>query len=117
MLELEVSVICEEHVDDDTLRRGKQHLVDEFLVLVMPGVGADQLHLSARHSYVEDAGVRRVGEVEAHDLAALGLELEVRLSGDEHHVAETPHRDVRRLRLPEGGDVPALDQDVVEGDQ
>jgi hypothetical protein len=61
------------------------------------GVGADQLHLRARQRHVEDARVGGVGEVEAHDLAALGLEREVGFARDEHHVAEPAHGDVRRL--------------------
>ena len=97
MLELELAGVREEHVDDDTLGRGEQDLVDEFLALVVAGVGADQLHLRARQRHVEDTRVRGVGEVEAHDLAPLGFEREIRLAGDEHHVAEAAHRDVRRL--------------------
>ena len=117
VLELELAGVRKEHVDDDTLGGGEQDLVDELLALVVAGVGADQLHLRARQRHVEDARVGGVGEVEAHDLAALGLERKVRLAGDEHHVAEAAHRDVRRLRLAEGGDLPVLDQDVVEREQ
>ena len=84
-------------------------------MLVVAGIGADQLHLRARQRHVEHARVRGVGEVEAHDLTALGLERQVRLAGDKHHVAEAAHRDVCRLQFPEGGDLSVLDQDVVEG--
>ena len=48
VLELELAGVREEHVDDDTLGRREQDLVDELLVLVVAGVGADQLHLRAR---------------------------------------------------------------------
>jgi hypothetical protein len=113
MLELEQAGVREEHVDDDALRRRQQHFLDELLVLVVAGVGADQLQLRARQGDVEDARVRRVGEVEANDLAASRLELQVRLPRDEHHVAEAAHRDVRRL-LAEGRDPSLLDQDVVD---
>ena len=117
MLELELARLREEHVDDDALGGREQDLVDELLVLVVAGVGADELHLRARQRHVEDARVGGVREVEAHDLAALGLERKVRLAGDEHHVAEAAHRHVRRLRLAEGGDPSVLDQDVVERQQ
>ena len=114
---VELAGVRKEHVDDDTLGRCEQHLVDELLVFTVAGVGADQLHLRARQRHVEDTRVGGVGQVEAHDLAPPRLERQVRLAGDEHHVAEAAHRDVRRLRLPEGGDLPILDQDVVEGEQ
>ena len=117
VLELELACVRKEHVDDDTLGGGEQDLVDQFLALVVAGIGADQLHLRARQRHVEDARVGGVGEVEAHDLAPLGFERKVRLAGDEHHVAEASHRHVRRLRLAEGGDLAVLDQDVVEGEQ
>ena len=97
VLELELACVREEHVHDDTLGGGEQDLVDEFLALVVAGVGADQLHLRARQRHVEDTSVRGVGEVEAHDLAPLGFERKVRLAGDEHDVAEAAHRHVRRL--------------------
>jgi hypothetical protein len=80
VLELEVAGICEEHVDDDALGRGKQHFLDELLALVVAGVGADELHLRARQRHVEDPCVGGIGEVEAHDLATRSLEMKVRLA-------------------------------------
>ena len=100
VLELELARIWEEHVHDDALGRGEQDLVDELLVLVVAGVGADQLHLRARQRHIEDARVRGVREVEAHHLAVPRLEVQIGLAGDQHHVAEPAHRHVGRLLLP-----------------
>ena len=97
VLKLKLTRIREKHIDYNTLGGGEQDLVDELVVLVVAGVGADQLHLRARQRHVEDARVRGVGEVEAHDLSALGFERKVWLAGDEHHIAEATHRHVRRL--------------------
>ena len=116
VLELELARIGEQHVHDDALGRGEQDLVDELLVLVVAGVGANQLHLRARQRHVEDPRVRGVREVEAHHLATPRLEVQIGLAGDQHHVAEPAHRHVGRL-LPEGCDPAVLDQDVVERDQ
>ena len=114
MLERELSGVVEEDVDDDALGGREQHLLDEFLLLVVAAVGADELHPRPRKRDVEDARVGRVREVEAHDLAALGLERELRFTGNEHRVSEAAHRDMRRLRLAEGYNPPLLDQHVVE---
>jgi hypothetical protein len=117
VLELDLTGVREEHVNDDALRRRDEDLLDELLTLVVTGVGADQLHLRTRQRDVEDTRVGRVGEVAAHDFAAPRLELEVGLAPHEHHVAEAAHGDVRRLGLGEGGDPALLDQDVVERQQ
>ena len=117
MLELELARLGKEHVHDDTLGRGEQDVADELLVLVVAGVGADQLHLRARQRHIEDARVRGVREVEARHLALRRVEVQVGLAGDKHHVAEAAHRHVRRLLLPEGRDLSVLDQDVVEGQE
>ncbi len=117
VLESELAGLAEVHVDDHTLGRGEQHLVDELFVLVMAAVAADQLHLRAGHGHIEDTRVGRVREVEAHDLAPFSVEGKVRLAGDEHDVAETAHRHVCRLGLAEGGHASFLDQDVVEREQ
>ena len=59
----------EQHVDDRPLRGSEQHLVDEGLALVATAVPTDQLHPRTVNGEVEDPGVRRVHEIEAHDLA------------------------------------------------
>ena len=56
-------------------------------------------------------------EVQADDLAMAAREREVRLSADEHDVAEPAHRDIGRLRAAERRDLPVLDEYVVQGEQ
>ena len=97
MLERELAGLGEEDVDDDALRGSEKSLLDELLVLVVAAVAADELHARPRQGHVEDAGVRRVREMEADDFATLGLERQIRFPCDEHDVAETAHRNVRRL--------------------
>ena len=70
--------LSEEDVDNDALGGCEQHLLDQFLVFVMATVAADELHSQPRQRDVEDPRVGRVREVEAHDLAALDLERELR---------------------------------------
>ena len=98
------------------LGRREEHFVDERLVFVAATVAADELHPRAGEGDVEQPGVRGVREVEAHDLAGVGVELEVRLAAGEHDVAEAAHRDVGRARLVERGDAAVFDEDVVERD-
>ena len=117
VLELELAGIGKEDVDDDTLGGSEQNLLDQLLPFVVACVGTDQLHLCAGQCDVEDARIGGVREVEAHDLAAPGLERKVSFTRNEHHVAEPAHRHVRRLRLPKCCDLPFLDQDVVERHQ
>ena len=69
VLEPHLPGVVEQHVDDGPLRGSEQHLVDERLALVATAVAADQLHPRAGEGEVEDPRVRRVDEVEAHDLA------------------------------------------------
>ncbi len=114
VLERELAGLLEEDVDDDALGGSKQHLFDELLTLVVTAVGADELHPCARQGDVEDAGVGRVREVEANDLATLGLQREIRLSSYEHRVAEASHRHVRRFGLAERGDASLLYENIVE---
>jgi hypothetical protein len=114
VLEREDAGLFEVGVHDDALRGGQEHLLDEYLLLVVTAVAADELQRGSRQRDVEDTGVGGVGEVETDDLAAGCLESKVGFSGDEHDVAEASHRDVRRLRLAEGCDLPVLDQNVVE---
>ena len=109
--------LLEEHVDDDALRRGEDHRVDEGLALVAAAVAADELHTRAGQRDVEDTRVGGVGQVEADDLATLRAQREVGLAADEHDVAEAAHRRVGRLGAAEGRDLPVLDQDVVERQQ
>jgi hypothetical protein len=116
VLELQLAGLREEDVDNDPLGGREQHLLDKLLVLVATAVGADELHARAGQGDVEDAGVRRVGQEEADDLAGRGVQPELRLAGNEHHVAETAHGDVRRLR-PERRQLPVLEQEVVEREQ
>ena len=114
VLEDVLARLLEEDVDHDPLGRRQENLVDEALVLVVSAVSADELHASSRQRHVEDASVGGVGEVEAHDLAALRGEREVWLSRDEHDVAEAAHRDMRRFRGAEAGDLPVFDENVVQ---
>ena len=81
----------------------------------MACVGADQLHSSARQCHVEHARVRRVGEVEANDLAALDFERKLGFARREHDVAEATHGDMGGFRRAERGDLTVFDQDVIEG--
>ena len=114
MFERELSGLREEDVDNDALGGREQDLLDYLLLFVVAAVGADELHSRPRQRDVEDPRVGRVREVQPHDLAALGLERELRFTGDEHRVPEAAHRDVRRLGPAEGRDPPLLDEDVVE---
>src|ERR671925_698636 len=101
VLERELAGICEMDVEHDAFRRCDQHLFDELLALVVAAVSTDELHAYAGQSYVENTRVRGVREVEAHDFTALRGQPEICLARDEHGVAESAHRDVRRLRLAE----------------
>ena len=104
----------EAHVDDRALRRRQDHGVDELLVLAAAAVAADELHPPAADGDVEHARVGGVDEVEANDLARVGVERQARLAVDEQLVAEAAHRHIRRLGGAERRDPPVLDQDVVE---
>ena len=114
VLERSPPASLEQHIDHRALRRSEHHVINELLVLHMAAVAADQLHARARQRHLEHPGVRRVRQVEADDLAELRVQREVRLAADEQHVAEAPHRRVRRLRAAEGRDPPVLEEDVVE---
>ncbi len=66
---------------------------------------------------VEDSRVGRVDEVQADDLADLGLGPVVGLAVGQHHVAEAAHRREGRPGALERRDLAVLDQDVVERDR
>src|SRR5207247_11171659 len=68
MLEPHVPRGVEQHVDNRSFGRREQHSVDERLALVATAVTTDQLRARAANGEVEDARVRRVDEIEAHDL-------------------------------------------------
>src|SRR5437588_10637452 len=68
MLEPHVPRRVEQHVDNRSFGRREQHGVDERLALVATAVTTDQLRARAANGEVEDARVRRVDEIEAHDL-------------------------------------------------
>ena len=59
----------EQRVDDDPLGRREHDRLDELLALDTPAVAAHELHPRAGQRDVEHAGVRRVRQVEANDLA------------------------------------------------
>jgi hypothetical protein len=59
--------------------------------------------------------VLAVREVEAHDLSQPRVQRQVRLAVDQQHLAEAPHRHIRRLRPAERRDLPLFQQDVVKG--
>ena len=86
-------------------------------MLVVAGIGPDELHLRARDGDVEHPGVRGVGQVDAHDLSPLRVEREVGIARDEHDVAEATHCDVGHLGTAEGRDASLLDEDVVQRQQ
>ena len=44
MLERQLARLVEQHVDDDTLRRRKDDVLDELLMLDVAAVAADELH-------------------------------------------------------------------------
>ena len=66
---------------------------------------------------VEDPRVGRVDQMQADDLADLGLGAVLGLAVGQHHVAESAHGGERRPGAVEGRDLPLLDQDVVERDR
>ena len=78
-------------------------------MLVAAAVAANELHRGSGHGDVEEAGVGGVGEVEAHDLAGRGLQLEAQFARRQHHVAEATHRDVGGTLDVERGDPPVFD--------
>src|SRR5437867_62093 len=75
------------------------------------------MSISATNESVLSGGASTKGSMRSRNPAVLRHAREGGLAGDEHHVAAAAHRDVRRLRLPKGGDLPILDQDVVERQQ
>ena len=116
MLERRVAHGVEAHVDDRALGRRENDRLDELLPLAAAAVAADELHPAAADGDVEHARVGGVDQVEANDLAGVGVERQARLAVDEQLVAEAAHRRVRRLGGAERRDPPVLDQDVVERD-
>ena len=117
VLETHLSWRVEEDVDDGPFRRGQQDVLDERLPLVPAAVPADLLHPGAAHGEVEQPGVGRVDQVQAHHLAERRCTRVGRLAVDQQHVAESAHRGEVRPGPAERGDVPVLDEQVVEGDR
>ena len=115
VLERQLAGLVKEHIEYRALGRGQYDLLNELLVLDVATVPADELHPCARQRNLEGAGVRGVREVEAHDLAELRVQRQVRLAVDQQHLAETPHCHMCGLRAAERRDLPVLEQDVVEG--
>ena len=68
VLEVGVSRRVEKHVDYRPLRGREQDLLYELLALHAAGVAPDELHAGARKREVEEPRVRRVHQVQAHDL-------------------------------------------------
>ena len=58
-------------------------LVNELLTFTSAAVASDELHLCAVQANVEDARVRRVGQVQPDDFAEACAQREVRVTGDE----------------------------------
>jgi hypothetical protein len=83
VLEHELARLLEQHVDHRPLGGSQDDLFDELLVLHPPAVAADELHPCAGQRDLEHPGVGGVGQVDAHDLALVGGELELRLAGDQ----------------------------------
>ncbi len=115
MLEAHVAGRLEQHVDDRPLRGCEHHLLDERLALVAAAVAAHQLHARAADGEVEDARVRRVHEVQAHDLAYRRLTGEAGLTVGQHDVAEAAHRGVGRPGAQERRDASVFHEQVVQG--
>ena len=113
MLEPHVPRGVEQHVDNRSFGRREQHSVDERLALVATAVTTDQLRARAANGEVEDARVRRVDEIEAHDLPQSRLAGERGLAVDQQDVAEPPHGGEGRRGPAEGRDLAALDEQVV----
>src|SRR5947209_11441956 len=113
MLEPHVPRSVEQHVDNRSFGRCEQHRIDERLALVATAVTTDQLRARAANGEVEDARVRRVDEIEAHDLPLSGLAGELGLAVDQQDVAETPHGGEGRPGPAEVRNVAALDEQVV----
>ena len=116
VLEVDVSRRVEKHVEDRPLRGREQDLLYELLALHAAGVAPDKLHAGAGKREVEEPGVRRVHQVQAHDLSCGRLTRETALAVYEHDVAEAAHRHEVRPRVAEGRHLAVLDQDVVQGD-
>src|SRR2546430_2335511 len=91
MLEPHVPRGVEQHVENRSFGRREQHGVDERLALVATAVTADQLRARAANGEVEDARVRRVDEIEAHDLPQSSLAGVRGLAVDQEYVSEPPH--------------------------
>src|SRR2546428_13689474 len=104
MLEPHVPRGVEQHVDNRSFGRREQHRVDERLALVATAVTTDQFRARAANGEVEDARVRRVDEIEAHDLPQSRLAGERGLAVDQEDVAEPPHGGESPRRAAEGPD-------------
>ena len=118
MLERYGPGLVEEDVDDNSLRGSEDDVLHELLPLHVAAVAADELRPGPLDSHFEHPRVRRVSEVEAHDLSELRAQRELRLAGDKKRGAEAPHRDVVGLVVAEGRHTAVLvEQDVVEREQ
>src|SRR5215212_48211 len=85
-------------------------------MLVATAVATDQLHPGAAKREVEDTSVRRVHQIQAHDLSYSRLARELALAVYQHDVAEAAHGGEGRPRAPEGRHPPVLDEYVVQRD-
>src|SRR5215208_4501424 len=109
MLETHVPWSVEQHVDDHPFRGGEQHLLHERLALVATTVATYQLHPGLGQRDVEDPGVRRVHQIQAHDLSRGRLTREPALAVYEHGIPEPAHRHEVRTRAAEGCHLTLLD--------
>ena len=116
MFQHELAGLLEQHIDDGPLRRSEDHVLDELLVLDAAAVAADELHPGPGQRDLEHARVGGVGQVDAHHLAPLGGQPELRLAGDQQRVAEAAHRRVVGLQAAERRDLAVFEQHVVERD-
>jgi hypothetical protein len=114
MLERYLARSVEVHVEDGSLRRRQQHLLDERLAFVPAAVAADELRPCAADGEVEDPRVRGVDQVEPDDVSPSHLGRERGLPVDQHDVAESAHGGERRPGPEERRDLPVFNQQVVE---
>jgi hypothetical protein len=118
VLERRFSGLVEEHIDDDALGGRQDDVLDHLLALVAAAVATDQLHPGPGDADLEDARVRRIGQIEADDLTLLHAHGYFRLTSDEEGGPEATHGDVIRLMGAKGSHAPILiEQDVVERKQ
>src|SRR6185295_6827880 len=95
MLQADITGRLEQHVEDGAFGWCEQHGVDEALAFAATTVASDVLDASTVETDVEDARVRGVHQVQANDLADLGLLRQRDVAVDQHDVAEATHGRIR----------------------